>query len=139
MTPSPSDDTGSGLESVHAEHARKVVAPDGSRVRILSAADRASMITAKLGPGEVSKAVCHRTVDELWYCLHGEGRIWRFRDGQEKVTLLEPGQSVNLPAGATFQFRCDGGIPLEVLIVTAPPWPGDGEAAPSEGPWVPTS
>jgi mannose-6-phosphate isomerase-like protein (cupin superfamily) len=47
--------------------------------------------------------------------------------------------SVSIPAGTRFQFRSTGGGgPLVAIAVTMPPWPGDGEAARTEGPWVPT-
>jgi len=126
------------FESVHADSARQEVAPDHSKVSILSATSHASMIVARLNPGEISAAVRHRTVDELWFCLRGRGRMWRSWDGVEEVTRLVAGQSVNLPVGTAFQFRCDGDAPLEVLIATIPSWPGEGEAVSVEGRWMPT-
>lgn len=127
------------FESVHVAVAMQVAAPDRSKVSILSATSRASMIVAKLSPGEVAHAVRHRTVDELWFCLRGRGRMWRSRAGVEEVTPLESGQSVNLPARTAFQFRCDGDSPLEVVIATIPSWPGEDEAVLVEGRWIPTS
>jgi len=37
-----------------------------------------------------------------------------------------------------FQFRCDGGEPLEAVAVTMPPWPGAEEAFVVSGIWEPT-
>ena len=49
------------------------VAPDGSEVRILAATARGSMALFRLAPGGVSKAVAHRTVEEVWYIVAGRG------------------------------------------------------------------
>ena len=40
-------------------------------------AERASMVHCTLGPNRVSMAVAHRTVEEFWYCLEGNGKLWR--------------------------------------------------------------
>jgi len=89
----------------------------------------------RLPPGEVAKAVAHRTVDEIWYVTTGSGRIWRKTAEQEEVTLLEPGVSLTIPTGTQFQFRCDGDTPLDIVAVTMPPWPGENEAFLVDGKW----
>lgn len=43
-----------------------VLAPDGSEVRILLALAGGSMSHFLLPPGQVSRAVRHRTVEEIW-------------------------------------------------------------------------
>ena len=45
--------------------------------------------------------------------------------------------AISLPLGTRFQFRTTGSQPLEVVITTLPPWPGDDEAIPVEGRWTP--
>ena len=50
-----------------------VLAPDGSQIRFLPQVKGGSMVHCTLPPGTVSLAVTHRTVDELWYVLAGEG------------------------------------------------------------------
>ena len=55
------------------------IAPDGSEVRLLAATQRGSMAQFSLPAGRVSFAVCHRTVEELWYFTDGRGRLWRDR------------------------------------------------------------
>jgi mannose-6-phosphate isomerase-like protein (cupin superfamily) len=42
---------------------------------------------------------------------------------------------VTIPLGTHFQMRCLGEQPLSVIGITMPPWPGDGEAIRSAGPW----
>jgi mannose-6-phosphate isomerase-like protein (cupin superfamily) len=115
-----------------------VIAPDGSEVRLLGGSVRGSMAAFRLAPGAVSKAVAHRTVEEIWYFIAGQGRMWRRLGEAEEVTEVSPGVSVTIPTGAHFQFRCDGGEPLEAVAVTMPPWPGADEAYPVAGKWEPT-
>jgi len=115
-----------------------VIAPDGSEVRILAAASRGSMAHFTLPPGAVSKAICHRTVEEIWFILAGRGRMWRAGDDAEEITELVPGLSLTIPTGTRFQFRCDGDTPLAAVGVTMPPWPGAEEAVFVTGPWQPT-
>jgi len=111
------------------------IAPDGSEVHVLCATARSSMAMFTLSPGMVSKAVVHRTVEELWYIVSGAGRMWRQRGEQEEVTELAPGVSLSIPLGTRFQFRCDSAEPLSVIGVTMPPWPGEDEAVFVNGPW----
>lgn len=112
-----------------------VLAPDGSEVRILAGLARGSMAHFRLQPGQVSQAVVHRTVEELWYVVSGEGRMWRKTGSVEEVTSLKPGISLSIPVGTAFQFRCDGGQPLDCVGVTMPPWPGESEAMAAQGKW----
>ena len=114
------------------------IAPDGSEVRLLVASARGSMAAFRLAPGAVSKTVAHRTVEEIWYFIAGQGRMWRRLGEAEEVTEVAPGVSVTIPTGAHFQFRCDDGEPLEAIAVTMPPWPGADEAYPVPGKWEPT-
>jgi mannose-6-phosphate isomerase-like protein (cupin superfamily) len=114
------------------------IAPDGSEVRLLGASARGSMAACRLAPGCVSKAVAHRTVEEIWYFIAGQGRMWRRLAEAEEVTEVTRGVSVTIPTGTHFQFRCDGGEPLEAVAVTMPPWPGADEAYPVAGKWEPT-
>jgi mannose-6-phosphate isomerase-like protein (cupin superfamily) len=115
-----------------------VTAPDGSEVRILCATGRGSMIGFTLPPGAVSKAVVHRTVEEIWYVVAGRGRVWRQRGDVEEVTDLAPGLSLTIPVGTRFQFRNDGEAALQLVAVTMPPWPGEGEAVVVNGAWPST-
>jgi mannose-6-phosphate isomerase-like protein (cupin superfamily) len=112
-----------------------VLAPDGSEVRILAAGNKGSMAHFSLPPGAVSKAVAHRTVEELWFFTGGRGRIWRKLGDREETVEARPGLSIAIPVGAHFQFRCDGDAPLEAVGVTMPPWPGMEEAYEVDGIW----
>ena len=117
---------------------RTVAAPDGSDVRVLLSVSGGSMAHFELAPGKVTVAVTHRTVDELWYVLSGEGQMWRRQDSREETVALQAGLSVSIPLGTHFQFRALGDAPLRVVAVTLPPWPGPDEAVGVEGPWMAT-
>jgi mannose-6-phosphate isomerase-like protein (cupin superfamily) len=76
----------------------------------------------------VSKAVAHRTIEEVWYFSAGRGRMWRKLGDDEDIVEVGQGISISIPAGTHFQFRCDGAEPLVAIGATMPPWPGEGEA-----------
>lgn len=115
------------------------IAPDGAEVRILCATTRGSMAMFTLRPGMVSRAVVHRTVEEIWYITAGAGRMWRRLAGHEVICELIAGISLTIPVGTHFQFRCDGEEPLHAMAVTMPPWPGEGEAQFVPGKWPATA
>lgn len=123
------------LHTRERSHLPDVTAPDGSEVRILAATSRGSMAQFTLPPGSVSKAVAHRTVEEVWLCTHGSGRMRRSLGEVEAIVDLRPGISVAIPIGAHFQFRNDGDEPLHCVGVTMPPWPGMDEAYEVAGVW----
>jgi len=113
-----------------------VLAPDGSQVRVLLSLTGGSMAHFRLPAGQVSHVVRHRTVDEIWYILSGEGEMWQ-SDGS--LVRLEPGLCLTIPVGIAFQFRALGNAALNAVAVTMPCWPGDGEAEPAPGLWQPTA
>ena len=114
------------------------IAPDGSEVRVLCQLSRGGLALFSLPPNAVSKAVAHHTVEEVWYIISGNGRMWRKLGEQEEIEGLGPGVSLTIPTGTHFQFRCDGPEPLNAVGATMPPWPGSDEAFFVEGTWQPT-
>jgi mannose-6-phosphate isomerase-like protein (cupin superfamily) len=115
------------------------IAPDGSEVRLLCQTERGGMAQFALPAGAVSRAVAHRTVEEVWCFLSGRGRMWRRLGAHEEIAEVGPGTSVSIPVGTRFQFRCDSDAePLVAVAVTMPPWPGEAEAYVVEGCWKPT-
>lgn len=115
-----------------------LLAPDGSEIRLLPALAGGSMVHCTLPPGGVSRAVAHRTVEELWYILAGEGEVWRRMGDREETVAVTAGTALAIPLGTHFQFRTTGAAPLEFVIVTLPPWPGPDEAYRVEDHWVVT-
>jgi len=104
------------------------IAPDQSEIRFLAQVQAGSMVHCRLPVGGVSLAVTHRTVEELWYVLSGQGELWRQQGEQQQVVTLQAGLSLSIPLGTHFQFRNTGLEPLQFIIVTMPPWPGADEA-----------
>ncbi|MGH8907017.1 MAG: cupin domain-containing protein [Egibacteraceae bacterium] len=116
-----------------------VIAPDGSEIRELLALGGGSMVHCMLPPGATTIAVRHRTVEEIWYVVSGEGEVWRRQGDREEVTGLGPGACLTVPLGTAFQFRATGPDPLALVLVTMPPWPGAGEAVlVTDGRWTPS-
>jgi mannose-6-phosphate isomerase-like protein (cupin superfamily) len=115
------------------------VAPDNSDVRILLQLKGGGMAHFELGPGRTSKAVAHRTVEEIWFFLSGRGEMWRKQGNREEVVPVDPGVCLTIPLGTQFQFRSFGYEPLAAVGITMPPWPGAGEAYEVAGKWDPTA
>ena len=105
-----------------------VLAPDGSEIRLLVSTAGCSMAHGSLPPGQISRAIVHRTVEEVWYVTEGRGQVWRKHDGHEEVIDVEPGSALTIPVGTHFQFRTMGSAPFRFVMWTMPPWPGADEA-----------
>ena len=114
------------------------LAPDGAEIRLLVQVPRGSTVHCTLPPGEVTTAVRHRTVEEIWFCVGGHGQVWRQAGDIEESVDVQPGVALSIPLGTSFQFRAMGLEPLEIVITTMPPWPGPDEAVVVDGRWEPT-
>lgn len=110
---------------------------DGSDVRGLLATAGGSSAHLELGPGRTSRAVAHRTIDEVYFFLGGRGEMWRKQGEREEIVPVEAGTCLTVPKGAYFQFRSFGYAPLAMFVVAMPPWPGGDEAYEVKGPWEP--
>src|SRR6186997_1744964 len=82
--------------------------PAGAEIRYLMEGETGGMIHSTVPPGQVNRATVHATVSEFWHVLSGEGEIWRRGGGEEDVTTLTPGVSIDIPVGTAFQYRCTG-------------------------------
>ena len=114
-----------------------VRAPDDSQVRILLRLDPGSMAHFRLESGQISKAVTHRRVDELWYVVSGLGEMWRSQGGDSEVVQLSEGLLREYSGRNLVSVRCTGEEPLCAVAVTMPPWPGEGEALFVDDAWQP--
>ncbi len=114
------------------------IAPDGSDVRLLLTLAGGGMAHFELAPGEISTAVTHRTVEEIWFFLGGRGEMWRKQNQSEEVIPVHAGICITIPLGTHFQFRVFGQEPLAAIGVTMPPWPGECEAYVVKGKWEAT-
>ena len=88
--------------------ARDAVAPDGSDVRILLRLNGGSTAHFELPPGQTSRAVTHRTIEEIWYFLSGRGEMWRRQDGRDEVVPVDPGVCLTIPQGTHFSSAPSG-------------------------------
>ena len=89
-------------DAVHDPPPRRApdaIAPDGSEVRVLARLAGGSMAHFRLPAGAVSRAVVHRTVEELWYFVGGRGRMWRHDGEREEIVEARPGVSISIPVG----------------------------------------
>jgi mannose-6-phosphate isomerase-like protein (cupin superfamily) len=127
-----------GLETKRLPGDRDDVAPDGSDVRLLLGLGRGGLAHFALGTGGTSRAVAHRTVEEIWFVLGGRGEMWRKLGDHEEVVAMDAGICLTIPTGTHFQFRSFGDEPLTAIGVTMPPWPGEDEAFEVGGRWPPT-
>jgi mannose-6-phosphate isomerase-like protein (cupin superfamily) len=125
----------SGFATLRLPAQATAKAPDGSDVRVLLGLQAGGMALFELPPGKTSKAVMHRTVEEIWFIVAGSGEMWRKQGEREEVVALEPGVCITIPLGTRFQFRSLQDQSLAAVAVTMPPWPGEGEASEVPGRW----
>ncbi len=111
------------------------LAPDGSEIRLLLSFARGGLAHCTLAPHAVSSPVQHKSVEEIWYFLEGEGEVWRREGKDENLVRVYPGRSIAIDSGVAFQFRNTGDEPLRFVIATLPKWPGPGESEPAAGHW----
>lgn len=116
------------FESVRVAQDYDALAPDGSEIRLLHSLAGVSVVHCTLPVGAVTIPVRHRTVEEVWFFLAGAGQVWRKQGEREQILDVAPGFSLTIPLGTDFQFRNTGDTPLEFIIATTPPWPGEDEA-----------
>ena len=118
------------LKSKYDHHA-----PDGSEIYLLAAGSKGGFCQCILPVGGVSQATSHKTVEELWYFVEGQGEVYRKGINNDEPTAVKSGTSLVIPVHTTFQFRNTGDVPLRFIIATMPPWPGPSEAASEAGIW----
>lgn len=124
--------------TTHLAEAGAARAPDGSRFRPLLRLAGAAMARFDLEPGQVSYAVSHRTVEEIWLIVAGRGEMWRKQGSREEIVPLRTGVCLTVPLDTQFQFRASDAEPVSAIVVTLPPWPNDEEAVIVGGPWMPS-
>jgi mannose-6-phosphate isomerase-like protein (cupin superfamily) len=124
------------FQSAHLPLEPTAQAPDGSQFRALLRLPAGSLAHFSLPAGAVSRAVTHRSVEEIWYVLSGAGEMWRRHGEHEAIDGVQAGSCLTIPLGTHFQFRCTSDAPLCVVVITLPPWTADDEAVQVSGPWA---
>jgi mannose-6-phosphate isomerase-like protein (cupin superfamily) len=122
-----------GLQNVHYNDIAakpNYAAPDGSLIYLLGDEASGGLAECILPPESTTVPVHHRTVEELWYVISGEGEISRREDTlPPELTKLAAGTCIDIGKGITFQFRNIAvKLPLRMLLLTMPRWPGPDEA-----------
>lgn len=110
-------------------------APDKSEIRPLFSMRNGGLAHCTLPSQGVSLAVRHKTVEEIWYFIQGQGQVWRKKGDREEVVDVDPSTCLTIPTGTHFQFRNTGDDPLCFIIATMPPWPGEEEAVRVQDHW----
>ena len=109
--------------------------PAGADIRYIMDGTTGNMIHSTVKAKQVNRATVHATVSEFWFVLEGRGEIWRKNKNQEKITALEVGTSIDIPAGTVFQYKNVGDNDLKFICIAMPPWPSDNEATYVDGKW----
>ena len=120
----------------HRSPTPDVTAPAGSEIRPLvvarQGAEKSSLVEVTLGPGEVTRPVRHRSVEEVWYVLEGAGQVWRCPPDAAPDSVgpvdVSRGDALVIPTGWSFQFSVGLDGALRFLCHTTQPWPGEDEA-----------
>jgi len=100
-------------------------APDGSEVRVLLRNNANSVAHFSFRPGQISRPIRHRSIDEIWFFLSGTGELWRSNGAQQQTIKIAPDLCISIPAGTAFQIRVDSDCALTAIGTTTPPWPGE--------------
>lgn len=122
------------FQTLPIDEAGTETAPDGSNVRPLLRFPSGSMARFEFSAGQVSQAVWHPELDELWYVIDGSGEMWRKKDQISSIDALAPGTCVSIPRHTAFQCRA-GRAGMIVIAVTLPAWSGDSNVIAAIGPW----
>lgn len=78
-------------------------------------------------------------MDEIWYCLSGQGKVWRMIKGEEEEEVsLQKDVCLAIPVGTHFQFQNTSDESSMFLIATMPPWPGPQDVEDVEDHWIPS-
>ena len=126
------------LKTTHFDTADCDRSPLGAYIKFIMDGQFGNVIHSTVPSGMTGRPCVFATIEEYWHVLSGEGEIWRSLDGEAHVTSLIAGTSINIPNGTHFQYRNLGPDPLTFICTAMPPWPGDHEAKPCEGPWTPS-
>src|SRR5262245_28778238 len=115
-----------------------VLAPDGSEIRLLAEVSGGSTVHCTLPSGSVTQAVRHRTVEETWFFLSGDGVVSRTSGGPVVVVHVHAAAALAVPPGGDYKFRTVRDQALTSVITIMPAWLGEDEAVAIDGVWQPS-
>jgi len=110
------------MKVIRTSQRQAFVAPDGSEVRELArspdTARNQSLAEATVPPGAETTEHFHRTSEEIYYFVAGEGRM---RLGDE-VGTVRSGEAVVIPPGTRHKLWNTGPESLVLLCCCSPPY-----------------
>lgn len=111
------------MEIVRLEHRQPFITADGSSIRELAGipsgnAENQSLAEATVPPGGETVEHYHRTTEEIYVFVSGEGRM---RLGDEEAEI-RAGDTVVIPPGVKHKLWNRGSEPLVLLCCCAPPY-----------------
>lgn len=71
-------------------------------MRVLLDSDHGGIALFEFPQGETSRAVRHRTVDEIWYFVSGRGRMWT-SNGEDDGFDVSPGSASRSQSAPPFR------------------------------------
>lgn len=104
---------------------RELVRPESEGSVHLSVAE------AIIAPGETTLRHRHRTSEEVYYILAGEGLV----EVGGKARRVMPGMAVLIPVGVEHCARCMDSEPLRILCTCSPPYRHE-DTELTEGQWA---
>jgi len=102
-------------------------APDSSEIRLLLSMKYGGLCHCTILPNSTTLAGTHKTVEEIWYIIQGQGQVWQKQQDREKVVDVYPGVCLAIPPQTHFQVRNTNSESVCFIIATLPPWPGPQE------------
>ena len=62
------------------------LAPDGSEIRLLADMKGGGLVHCTLPPHGTSLAFSHKTAEEIWYFIQGQGEVWRKEGDRRRLS-----------------------------------------------------
>ena len=114
------------MDIVNRDQAQPFVTADGSQIRELlahrnSAIRNQSLAEATIAAGEATREHYHPKAEEIYYILHGTGRM----KIEGELRDVGPLDAIAIPPGARHKIWNTGNAPLTLLCCCAPGYEND--------------
>lgn len=79
-----------------------------------------------MNPGDEVAPHYHKTREEVYFILSGEGiSTHKYKGGEEETLRYVKDLSIYIPIGTIHDIKVAGKEPLKILVITSPPLPAD--------------
>ena len=114
------------MDVTNLDSATPFITKDGSEIRELlahrnSSIRKQSLAEARLQPGGATQEHYHRRTEEIYYIMHGSGRM-RIENEERDVRI---GDAIAIPPGQKHKIWTTGGEALRLLCCCAPAYEHD--------------